>query len=193
MKTHPWCGRCKAKSKRTGRRCKLRTCVSKPYCHVHLPAIKGVKVTKSKLPGAGKGLFAARDFKRAEAIAEYTGKKLTDEQFDRKYGRDGQGDYSLYLGGGITLDSDRPDYGLARYANMCFIKYPPGCKKGKCKKKGKRTCVNNARFHYSRRYDRVLLRACTPIARGQEVYASYGPDYLIGGQPVEPETSKCRS
>lgn len=56
-----------------GRRCKARTRRSK-YCQAHLNCNKNLRITNSKIPNAGLGLFCGdRGIKRNQPIIEYTG------------------------------------------------------------------------------------------------------------------------
>src|SRR6478609_1276980 len=64
------CVRCSAKTK-SKKRCTRRTCVTAGKCWQHTAAEDGLRVKPSTIPGAGKGLFAERDFAPNRKIADY--------------------------------------------------------------------------------------------------------------------------
>lgn len=174
------CGRCHAMSKSTHRRCKLKTCWTLPYCHVHNPGITGLAVKTSRLPGAGRGLFAAKKFTRPDVITSYNGERMTKAQLDAIYGK-GQSNYGLQIGANLYVDARRTDSGLGRYANSCNA--PRG---------QKAPCKNNARLVVNMKKHTASLQACTTINPGSEIYTSYGPDYRINGKKLVEERSLCR-
>lgn len=175
------CGRCKAHSKKTKRRCKLRSCISLPYCHVHVGQETGLRVKQSLIPNAGKGLFAAKQYKRADTVAYYTGEILTQAQMDARYGK-GLAQYALQLAGNHYIDAVRTDSGVARYADTCDA---PRGKKNPCK--------NNVRFVHDRHKKAIKLQACTTIEPGSEIGVSYGDDYMLNGRKLVRESYYCRA
>jgi hypothetical protein len=213
------CGRCTAISKRRKSRCKLRTCRSLPYCHVHLPSESGVMVRKSLIEGAGLGLFATKRYKRNDTIP-YGGTAMTYAKALKRYkwngvaGKEPNLDYAITSyttserkrvmgphGKMVTrsvsvpacvIDSLHTDEGIGVYANTCDTF--PG---------RKRTCHNNAQLTVQK-IDKpsckavARLRACTTIEPGEEIYTSYGGDYYIDdehGVPrkLVPQRTKCKS
>ncbi len=71
---------------------------------------------KSTIPQAGKGLFAERVFEVDQRIVEYTGERLTTEQYERRYKSFELGSYGLALSEKFVLDARRTDASVARYA-----------------------------------------------------------------------------
>ena len=64
--------RCLGRS-RKGTQCKSRTKVG-AYCWQHLVKMEGLRIKKSTIPQAGRGLFTARRaFKKNETVTKYTG------------------------------------------------------------------------------------------------------------------------
>ena len=68
-----------------GEQCKNRVCVGHPFCWVHIRAKYGVKVQKSNIPGAGKGLFATRDIKKNTWICPYIGEVIDAQCLEQRY------------------------------------------------------------------------------------------------------------
>ena len=79
------CQRCEGQTV-AGERCKKRTCRYLPTCHIHTKKKYGLLVKKSSIPNAGDGLFALKEFKQGEFIADYKGEVLTKAQRDNRYG-----------------------------------------------------------------------------------------------------------
>ena len=53
-------------------------------------------VKKSKIKGAGKGLFTTKDIKKGERIVEYLGEIVTEAELDRRAEKDIYG-YAFYI------------------------------------------------------------------------------------------------
>lgn len=136
-----------------------------PYCKQHLASIKGLKIAKSRIPHAGKGLWATRDFEKDEHIDEYTGILLTDEQVENED--------SLYIFSpvkGVNIDSADPNSNAARFADDIRWKNRrdyPELKLG----------TNNAKFVWDSRNKKLNLVADRKIYAGQEICAPYGKNY----------------
>src|SRR5680860_656150 len=77
--------RCHAITRRRGAdtRCK-HTTLRGHFCWQHLKANQGLRVMKSELPGAGKGLFTTKPIPRGAVIARYTGDIVVE--MDPNYG-----------------------------------------------------------------------------------------------------------
>lgn len=132
-------------------------------CHIHTQYKLGLVVKDSTLDGAGKGLFAARKFKKHENIVQYTG-KVTDQSKadqDSEYrlealtrGKDGER---------REIDGKDPtNSSVARYANT------------KTRKVG-----NNSAFTSRGKKGQVFpfLKASRAIKKGSEIFADYGRLY----------------
>lgn len=118
---------------------------------------QGVEARRSCIPNAGDGLYATRHFAEGEVLGEYYGRVLTLYQATRLENRD-------YLMGGFGINAHvdaRFALGsAARYVNDHF-----------------EPMKRNAHFVKDKRAKRATLVASRPIARGEEVYASYGESY----------------
>lgn len=93
--------RCKHKSGQ--RQCKRRTYLGS-RCMQHSVMDLGLKVARSTIKHAGRGLFAAKGFDKGDIIDYYTGEVLDDVEFKRRYTGEFTGPYALEVGGGGTID-----------------------------------------------------------------------------------------
>lgn len=118
---------------------------------------KSVYVRKSLLPGAGLGLFANRNFRKGDRIAEYGGKRRLWREVKHEDGHNG---YLLRLNRTMAIDA-RPTLHLpGRYANDAA---------GLVRIRGLR---NNA--EYLIYGDRCFIEATRGIRKGEEILVSYG-------------------
>jgi hypothetical protein len=99
---------------------------------------------------AGLGLFAAQPIAKGACVIEYTGKLLTDEEYEVSSSR-----YLFDVGGGKVLDGS-PRSNRARYINhSCVPNCEPDLHKG-----------------------RVYIFALRDIAPGEELAYNYGEEYF---------------
>ena len=161
------CIRCKAKTKNgRGPRCKRSTCKYGPYCFQHTRSIEGVEIKKSKLPGAGLGLFATRDFKKKSKISSYGGEIISDAVHNQR-----DSGYAIVIGRGRTgknLDGRATSSGNGRYVNSCRRQNRPRCN---------RNNVHLPQVSIRNGVAKGKLTATRAIKAGSEIYASYGPGY----------------
>ena len=134
-------------------------------CHV---LGRGLAVARSRLPGAGFGLFATQDFAKGVLVTEYVGEELTKEQAFalRDAGKD---QYVRSLKNGYCIDGNKyPALGesCAQMAND-----------------GRDAALNNCIFVATDNRDklqekpRVYLKTLQHIRAGEELLASYGKRY----------------
>ena len=170
------CTQCSATSQSTGQRCRMRTCIGTPLCWQHLLSQKKVRIMPSAV--AGKGLFAKSKthaanavlFSPGDVIVEYGGERITRAQLEARYG-----DYTAPYG----LSDDRQR----------------NIEDGACKR-GPGTLANhapnaNAKYSMSRPKGRTpffRLVATAEIRNGQEIFCSYGDNYLFD-EPTQHTTS----
>ncbi len=125
-----------------------------------------LEVRASRIPGAGLGLFATTDIAAHSVICEYTGAELT--LVEVAFLED-----STYLMGafGLTchVDAREHPHVLSRYIND-----------------GGSAEIQNTRFVKMPSRRRACVQATRAIRKGEEIYASYGPRYWVGG--VAPHT-----
>ncbi|MCO6466523.1 MAG: SET domain-containing protein [Bradyrhizobiaceae bacterium] len=141
-------------------RCTRDTSITHPYCGKHTREVLGVRVAKSTVPMAGRGLFAERDFKKGEYIAQYGGEILTTEQYDKRYADDAMGAYGVQLDADRVIDARKTSAGVARYA----------CDYHGSKRKP------NAEYVADDEKDEVWVVATRAIKKGDEILTDYGDD-----------------
>jgi SET domain-containing protein len=122
------------------------------------------------VPHGGQGLYAKKEFKAGQKIAEYSGKKLTAAQVDKKYPGDTLAPYVYKASANNYIDAKKTNSGLARYANDCRPQ----------NRASKHCAGNNARLRPAPG-GKASLKAIKKIRPGQEIYTSYGPTYWRAG------------
>lgn len=142
-------------------RCKRTTEVTHPYCPQHTREVLGVYVAPSRIPKAGKGLFAARAFKKGETICIYDGELLTTAQYDKRYDKEGYGSYGMTLNRNWVIDARKTSSGVARYI---------------CDFNGSGKKPNVEYQEYKRKIEVVVVKKIEP---GDELYADYGDEIRI--------------
>ena len=121
-----------------------------------------LKVKRSGIPKAGKGLYTKRDIKKGERIVEYLGEIITDKEVGKRAERDLYG-YVFHVSKKKCIDAFYDMEALARYANDA---------KGLIKIKG---ITNNA--YYDVWKNRGWIMAEKNIKAGSEIFVSYGAEY----------------
>jgi len=117
-------------------------------------------VKKSKLPGAGKGLFTKKFIPKGTKIVEYKGRISTWKEVDHQKGENG---YIFYVKRDHVIDAGPYKKALARFANDA---------RGINKVKG---ITNNS--EYKEFGLRVFIVANKNIPAGSEILVDYGKDY----------------
>lgn len=117
-------------------------------------------VKKSKLPGAGKGLFTKKFIPRGTKIVEYKGRITTWKDVNHHKGENG---YIFYVKRNHVIDAAPYKKALARFANDA---------RGINKVKG---MINNAEYKESGL--RVFIVSTKDIPAGSEIFVDYGKDY----------------
>jgi uncharacterized protein len=151
------CVQCNAETK-SKRRCTRTTCLIEGQCWQHSAASTGLRVKNSRIPGAGKGLFADRDIPKGRRIVEYAKK-------------------SNFMPGPVDLSrsDDRHPYAICLTPRRCWdarstqstqARYSNGCDKPG------RNDVCNAKMT-----PLGWLVSTRRIQRGDEILFPYGPDY----------------
>jgi len=158
------CQQCQAETT-SGKRCSNRTCIDK-YCWIHLRKIKHLRIKKSLLLNAGRGLFAddgtkSQDivFKKNDRILSnitlYNGEKVTGKELDKRYGDD----TAPY---GIGMGSVYEDGACVRGAGSMANHSPKQA---------------NAKLSFDSKNKVFSVKATKNIKNGQEIYVNYGRDY----------------
>ena len=114
------------------------------------------------MQGAGKGLFASKDFKKGEKIADYTGDLVRLGAEDGKQSPSGyRSNYILELTEVIGIDAARTNTAVGRMVNDA-------------RGSGLR---NNVRFSCNQREKTAKLIAVRNIKKGEEFLVSYGRNF----------------
>jgi uncharacterized protein len=121
---------------------------------------KYLKVKRSLIKGAGKGLFTTVAIPRGARISEYMGRISSWEDADHAEGTNG---YIFYLNRNHVIDARKNKKTLAHFANDS---------KGLTKLIGQR---NNAKYVTSGK--RVYIEATRNIQPGEEILVGYGKEY----------------
>ena len=152
-------------------RCGNKTVMGVPVCWIHLLKDHKLRIAKSRIAEAGKGLFATKSrsinpnpqrtaenlvFRRDEKIIEYVGDRIDGDEMANRYGNQ-TAPYSLETKKDHIVDA-ACKRGAAAFANH------------------KPFAQANARF--SRSPDgKIWIRATKHIYDGDEIYLYYGSSY----------------
>jgi uncharacterized protein len=119
-------------------------------------------VKKSRLPGAGKGLFTTKPFKEDQRVIEYRGEIIKWKDYSERVKQNKDG-YLFFVRRDLCIDAfNTPQY-KARYANDAA---------GLSKLKGvKNNCV------YETEGDRAFIVATRDIKAGEEIFVDYTKEY----------------
>jgi uncharacterized protein len=117
-------------------------------------------VKKSKLPGAGRGLFTKKFIPKGTKIVEYKGRITTWKDVNHQKGENG---YIFYVKRDHVIDAAPYKKAIARFANDAH---------GINKVKG---VTNNS--DYKEDGLRVFIVAKKDIPAGSEILVDYGKDY----------------
>jgi SET domain-containing protein len=121
---------------------------------------KYLQVKRSKIPGAGKGLFTKQFIEKGARIVEYKGRITTWKNvLDGKHFNG----YVYFINRSHVIDAMRRKTAMARYANDA---------RGHSKTKG---VSNNSEFVVEDK--RVFIYAKKDILKGEEILVSYGSEY----------------
>jgi hypothetical protein len=185
--------RCLGARKSDGKRCSLQVTIGLPYCWRHMRSALGVRVANSRIAGAGKGLFAARDFPRWELIAPYDGEVISRAQLDARYPGDVTGAYALKYSGRPPQFIDaacarsaasiiNAPVGGAHGANVAFLTTRqwgtrvPKARRAELEREALAAHKKLAPGDAPPRW-RIWVVALRDIANGEELLADYGAEY----------------
>jgi uncharacterized protein len=121
-----------------------------------------LKVKKSTLPNAGKGLFTLKDIKKGEIVCEYKGERIKWADATERNEKN-KGGYVFYINKNNCIDAYDYKDTFGRYANDAA---------GVGRIKGFR---NNSTYDIVK--NRVYIRATRNIPAGSEIFVSYGQSY----------------
>ena len=119
-------------------------------------------IKKSKLPGAGKGLYTTRKISKDSKIIEYRGEIIGYNQY-RSRTRKEEDQYLFFLRRDLCIDSMHTPQYKARYANDAA---------GISRVKGIRNNSDYIIFG-----DKCFMVASRDIKAGEEIYVNYTKSY----------------
>jgi hypothetical protein len=154
--------RCSANNN-AGGQCGQRTAVAH-LCWGHLQRDLGLRVRKSTVQGAGRGLFAARDLPASHRVP-YTG-----DAIELRADENG-GQYVLQTRRSAGIDAARRNSGLGRWVND---------PRGSVDEQGRARAANCEFTLHTPRGEQqrvAAVRTLRPIVRGEELLVRYGSDY----------------
>jgi len=122
-----------------------------------------LKVKKSSLPNAGKGLFTTTPIKKGERVIEYLGEIIDWKEYERRVERDEDG-YLFFINKKHCIDAFNTPEHLARYANDA---------EGLSKVKGLK---NNAEYQIVDK-NKCFIVAKKDIEKNSEIFVSYTKEY----------------
>jgi len=121
---------------------------------------KQLLIKRSKITGAGKGLFTKKFIPKGTRIVEYKGTLNTWKEVDHRNGRNG---YIFYINRNRVIDARTYKQAFGRYANDA---------RGSRKKK---LLSNNSEYFIDD--GRVYIEATRDIPAGSEILVDYGKEY----------------
>jgi hypothetical protein len=126
------------------------------------PESERLIVKRSKLPGAGMGLFAKTDFKKGERITEYKGRLCWWREVKHQ---DGANTYLMRVSRTRAIDAQPMINTFGRYANDA---------RGARRVAGIR---NNS--EYVSDGNRCFIEAKRAIGKGEEILVGYGREFWV--------------
>ncbi|MDZ4742138.1 MAG: SET domain-containing protein-lysine N-methyltransferase [Verrucomicrobiota bacterium] len=121
-----------------------------------------LKVKKSTLPCAGKGLFTGTDIGKDEMVIEYTGEEIDWKEYLARVEKDQDG-YLFFINRKKCIDTFHRPESLGRYANDA---------NGFSRLKGFRNnCV------YKVLKGKAYIYSTKKIKAGEEIFVDYSADY----------------
>lgn len=184
---HLECKECRQPTK-TGAPCRRRVCIGLPYCWFHLAQAWKVKVGKSKVRNAGRGLFAHEVgknrgdlvFPEGTRIMPYDGESLSRAQKNLRYGPD-----SNTAPYGMAFDNVKfVDSACRRHVGALANTWFPGSswassRETQPKRLNADFVSNTSRRPRGggRRVKVIYMYAIRDIHQGEEILADYGAEY----------------
>lgn len=154
---------------KNGGHCKRKVIIGMPLCYQHLQQEYHIKIAKSTIPDAGKGLFAKIPgdnnpntvvFHQGDEVVEYIGDEISKTERIRRYGK-----WTAPYGVQVTREGAAVDSACRRGAGSL----------GNMKTGDPRE--NNAKLDITAEDDRLIVKATKNIKNGQEIFINYGKDY----------------
>jgi hypothetical protein len=119
-------------------------------------------IKTSTIPGAGKGLFTNKPFKKGERVIEYKGEIIDWKEYEKRVKEDKDG-YLFYINKKLCIDAFATPQHKARFANDAM---------GLTRVKGLK---NNSSYEIVG--EQCFIIADKDIAAGEEILVSYTKEY----------------
>ena len=152
--------------------CKRKITIGLPYCWQHTKRAFNVQVKDSRIPNAGKGLFALTDFSHKQPVVPYFGETLTQEQIETRYPGDSLAPYVEKLGD------------TSQFLDAACVRSIGSMINGSG---DRRECNCEAVMSKSKKF--VVIRTIQPVKQGDEFILWYGKNYFNG--PINQNITKC--
>lgn len=119
-------------------------------------------IKKSQIPGAGNGLYTAKDIKKGDLVVEYLGERITWAECNARAEEDKEG-YVFFINKNLCIDAYHTKEHLARYANDALgLTRVAGLRNNCC---------------YTIKKNRAYVEAKMNIKAGSEILVPYGKEY----------------
>lgn len=165
------CDQC-THTRANGIRCKNRVCFGSPVCWVHNSTKYGVKIKKSTIPGAGKGLFATRRIPKDSWICPYSGEQTTMNCIHQRYPGGMTAAYTEQISDNLAFDC-ACSRGIGSLANARFNA------NGTVSSLSRHNCFSRYR-PAGNGVSGVWLKSTKVIKDGEEIFNWYGDGgYLL--------------
>jgi len=157
-------------------RCKQITKKTIPFCSRHLSDLKGLRVDKSLIEGAGSGLFATKTFKRGDRIGFYHGEHIDQATFDRRYGKVPNSIPAPYT---YAFEVVRQNYYIDSACLRGYASY--------INHSAENENVDTIELEVNG-IPEIMIVAIKEIAEGEELYLNYGTDEFNSRKKVDNST-----
>lgn len=159
---------------KNGSRCKRKCVIGSPYCCTHLAYKHHLKIKPSNIPNSGKGLFSIDPmsadpneilFRKGDTICKYHGEIIDHAELVERYSNK----TPPYV---VGISANRFEDGAKTRGIGSLANTNPG--------------HNNATLSIYR--GSASLKATKNIRNGEEIYLSYGKEYVMNQPGVQSTT-----
>lgn len=136
----------------------------------------GIRVARSTIPGAGRGLFAAQDFQRGDTITEYDGEVIDIQEAKRRKQR-GLASHIRTLASNQMAIDGRLVPATVGHGGGSFINDPRNPTRINAAFCNTNRLLKGLDRPGAKLLERTFVRATKNIRKGEEILASYGQGY----------------
>ncbi len=148
------------------KRCSRHCVIGTPYCWSHLLSLHHLRILKSGVPNAGKGLFVLNTnedegkvvFKKGELVCPYGGQLINKRTLESRYG-DKTAPYAIQLTHEWYRDAS--------------------CERGVGSLINHDSKKANVKFSVNQQSKTVSIKAKRNLKNGEELFVSYGREYKM--------------